>query len=106
MVPVQFQHSPASSICAQKYISEFAISISKGNTIMKLEQVVLRDDRASQPLATDVAVGTLYYVTDENNICERSNGTTWDACSQVGADFGPGMPTSITVVNGIITAIS
>lgn len=47
----------------------------------KLEDVVLRGDRASQPVATGVAVGTIYGVTDEGNILERSNGTTWDPYS-------------------------
>lgn len=35
------------------------------------------DTRANQPDAADVAIGTLYGVTDES-VVERSNGTTWD----------------------------
>src|SRR5689334_571881 len=50
---------------------------------MKLEEVIQRDDRASQPAATTVPIGTLYYVTDEN-VTERSNGTTWDDYSDAG----------------------
>lgn len=49
----------------------------------KLEDVILRDDRASQPAASAVAVGTLYYVTDES-VTERSNGTTWDDFTDAG----------------------
>ncbi len=45
---------------------------------------VRRGNRAGQPAATAVAVGTLYYVTDEN-VTERSNGTTWDDYSDSGA---------------------
>lgn len=33
--------------------------------------------RSEQPAATDVSPGVLYYVTDEN-LLERSNGTTWE----------------------------
>jgi hypothetical protein len=49
-----------------------------------LEEVIIRDIRASQPAATTVAVGTLYYVTDEATT-ERSNGTIWESV----ADGGP-----------------
>lgn len=42
----------------------------------KLEDVIKANTRANQPLATAVAVGTLYYVTDEGEL-ERSNGTSW-----------------------------
>jgi hypothetical protein len=50
---------------------------------MKLEDVILRGTRASQPLATAVPVGTLYFVTAEN-VTERSNGTTWDSYADGG----------------------
>lgn len=49
---------------------------------MNLEDIILRDTRANQPVATDVPTGTLYYVTDEY-LLERSNGTTWDSYSGV-----------------------
>jgi hypothetical protein len=49
--------------------------------------IILRDDRASQPAATAVGEGTIYYVTDEN-VTERSNGTTWEDIS----DGGGGSP--------------
>jgi hypothetical protein len=49
-----------------------------------LEDVILRDTRASQPAANAVAVGTIYYVTDEN-VTERSNGTSWDDISDAGS---------------------
>lgn len=44
---------------------------------MRLQDVILRGTRASQPAATAVSAGTVYYVTDEN-VTERSNGATWD----------------------------
>jgi hypothetical protein len=47
---------------------------------MKLEEVILRDDRASQPAANAVAAGTLYYVTDEA-VIERSDGASWEEFS-------------------------
>ncbi len=40
--------------------------------------------RAAQPAATAVDEGYLYYVSDED-VLERSNGTTWDAISSVTA---------------------
>lgn len=46
--------------------------------------VILRGTRASQPLATVVPIGTLYSVTDESNLIERSNGSSWDAYSGSG----------------------
>ena len=42
-----------------------------------LTSIIARGTRASQPLATSVSIGALYYVTDEYRI-ERSNGTSWD----------------------------
>lgn len=36
-----------------------------------------RGTRAAQPLATDVLIGTLYFVTDDFAL-ERSNGTSWE----------------------------
>lgn len=49
-----------------------------------LGDVILRDTRANQPAATAVGAGTLYCVTDENLLLERSNGTTWEAYSPAG----------------------
>jgi hypothetical protein len=45
--------------------------------------IIQRDTRANQPAATTVSVGTLYYVTDEQ-VTERSNGTTWDDVTDAG----------------------
>lgn len=64
---------------------------------MNLEDVILRDTRANQPAATDVAEGSLYYVTDES-VTERSNGTTWDDYSDGGGSAG------ITQLTGDVTA--
>lgn len=65
---------------------------------MKLEDVILIDTRANQPAATDVPVGTLFCVTDEDNIVERSNGTTWDTYSPTSGSGG------ITSLTGDVTA--
>lgn len=54
---------------------------------MNLEDVILRDTRANQPAATDVASGTLYYVTDES-VTERSNGAAWQDYSDSGGGAG------------------
>lgn len=51
---------------------------------MKLEQVIQRDTRALQPLATEVPIGTLYYVTDEF-VTERSDGTVWESFTDAGS---------------------
>lgn len=44
----------------------------------RLRDIIQRGTRASQPAATTVDVGTLYYVTDEL-ITERSDGTNWQS---------------------------
>jgi hypothetical protein len=43
----------------------------------RLQDVILRGTRGAQPLATAVAAGTLYFVTDEL-VTERSSGTSWE----------------------------
>ncbi len=40
------------------------------------QDLVQRGTRAAQPAATTVAIGTIYYVTDENKT-ERSSGSAW-----------------------------
>lgn len=57
---------------------------------MLLENVILRNVRASQPVATVVGPGTLYCVTDEGDIVERSNGAAWQA-------FSPGSVSDVTI---------
>jgi hypothetical protein len=42
----------------------------------RLRDAILSDTRANQPTATAVAIGTLYFVTDED-VLERSDGTDW-----------------------------
>lgn len=42
-----------------------------------LANVILRGVRASQPAASSVCAGSLYYVSDEG-VTERSNSVTWD----------------------------
>src|SRR4029453_14198886 len=48
-----------------------------------LDDVIQRGPRASQPAASAVVPGTLYSVTDEGDIIERSSGTAWEAYSPV-----------------------
>jgi hypothetical protein len=47
--------------------------------------------RAAQPLATAIAQGSLYYVTDEQ-VIEQSNGTTWDSWTIAGSGGGSWIP--------------
>lgn len=54
---------------------------------MRLEDVLLRDTRANQPLATVVPVGTLYFVTDEG-VTEQSDGATWLSYSAAAGGTG------------------
>jgi hypothetical protein len=70
----------------------------------RLEDVILIDTRGNQPAATTVSVGTLFCVTDEGDIVERSNGTTWDAYSPTP---GAGGTTTIGItVDGAGTALT
>lgn len=64
---------------------------------MKLEEVILRDDRASQPAANTVPIGTLYFVTDEE-VTERSDGTNWQSYSGAGG-AAPDTETYLTVAD-------
>ncbi len=63
---------------------------------MNLEDVLLRDSRANQPAATDVAEGTLYYVTDEQ-ITEQSRSGSW-------VDYSDSGGSGITQLTGDVTA--
>jgi hypothetical protein len=53
----------------------------------RLQDHILRDTRVNQPAASAVAVGSIYYVTDEL-VTERSNGSTWDDITDGGAGGG------------------
>ena len=48
-----------------------------------LANVHRRGTRATQPVASTVSSGTLYFVTDEGKL-ERSNGTIWESYSGTG----------------------
>src|SRR5689334_14376185 len=63
----------------------------------RLQDVIQQGLRADQPLATDVSVGTLYGVTDESDIIERSDGAAWQPYSPT--SFG-----GLTTVEGLCTA--
>ncbi len=58
----------------------------------RLQDIILRSTRALQPLATAVAAGTLYFVTDEL-VTERSDGAAWQSYSgfSSGATTGGGV---------------
>lgn len=53
-----------------------------------LAAAIQRGTRGAQPAATAVSIGTLYCVTDESNLVERSNGTVWQSYSASGAGTG------------------
>lgn len=53
-----------------------------------LDDVIQRGTRAAQPAAADVVPGTLYGVTDEGDVVERSNGTVWEAYGPTGGGGG------------------
>lgn len=55
---------------------------------MKLEDAIQQDTRANQPAANSVSVGTLYGVTDEGDIIERSDGAAWQRYSPTGSGSG------------------
>lgn len=63
----------------------------------KLEDVILRDTRANQPLVTDVAKGTIFFVTDEF-LLERSSGIAWETYSAGSGVLG------ISTLTGDVTA--
>lgn len=65
---------------------------------MKLEDVILRGDRASQPSFSAVPIGTVYCVTDEGDILERSSGAAWESYSPAAAVSG------INQLTGDVTA--
>jgi hypothetical protein len=49
-----------------------------------LPEVHMRGTRAAQPLAVNVSVGALYYVTNEGRT-ERSNGSAWESWTDTAA---------------------
>ncbi len=51
----------------------------------RFQDSIQRGTRALQPLATAVGIGTVYGITDEGNIQERSNGTVWQAFTPTAA---------------------
>lgn len=65
----------------------------------RLQDAILRDTRANQPIPTLVSPGALYYVTDES-VTERvsDDGTTWEDFSDGGSAGG------ITELTGDVTA--
>ena len=55
---------------------------------MNLENILLRDTRANQPAATDVAEGSLFCVTDEDDILEQSRASAWVSYSPAAGGGG------------------
>ncbi len=71
-----------------------------------LSDVIQQGTRAGQPAATTVAAGTLYSVSDESGILERSDGTNWDS---VGGSAGGGsdiLQATKTLTNGELGSLS
>ena len=67
-----------------------------------LADVILRGTRGSQPAASAVAAGTLYCVTDESDIVERSTGAAWQSYSPA-ASGGGTVTTTGSPANGNLT---
>ncbi len=71
----------------------------------RLQDALLVGIRADQPLATEVAIGTLYSVSDESNLIEQSDGVNW--VTYGGAGGGGGAPTTSSyVVIGLDAGLS
>lgn len=67
----------------------------------RVRDVIQRDTRANQPLATAVDVGTLFYVTDESTT-ERSDGTNWQTYADAGGT-STDVAVSTTAANSFLT---
>lgn len=74
---------------------------------------VLRGTRALQPAVTEVAIGALYCVTDEDYLVERSNGLVWEIFSVSGDSvpstafaFGDATPAAIGTFTGAVLRVS
>jgi len=68
----------------------------------RLQDVIQRGLASAKPLATAVAIGTLYYSTD-TQVTERSDGTTWQSYNDAGT--GATLPIDLTTdVAGILPA--
>lgn len=66
--------------------------------------LIRRGTRASQPAATAVPTGTLYFVTDEL-VTERSSGSAWETYSDAGSGSAPTGAQYVTLAtNGTLTA--
>lgn len=63
--------------------------------------VHLRDTRANQPAAAVGNAGVIFGVTDEGDILERSNGTTWESYSPASVD-----ESNVAITGGSITGIT
>ncbi len=64
--------------------------------------IIQRGTRGAQPAATAVSIGTLYCVTDESNLVERSNGTIWQSYSASGAGSGTVTNTGTLTANRLL----
>lgn len=51
----------------------------------KLEDLIMQGTRSAQPEAG--VAGRLYCVTDEDNLVERDNGTSWEEYSTSGSSI-------------------
>ncbi len=67
-------------------------------TYNRLQDVLLVGLRADQPLATTIAIGTLYSVSDEGNLIEQSDGTAWVTYGGAGGSVGAPSTASYVVI--------
>ena len=65
----------------------------------KLEDVIQRGTNAARPAATAVAVGTLYYDTDNSSLA-RSNGTSWESVEGGASGMTNPMTTQGDIISG------
>ena len=71
----------------------------------RLQDVIQQGIRADQPMATAVAIGTLYGVTDEGDIIERSDGAAWQPYSPAATPTLGFVQLAQTVTTGSATTV-
>jgi hypothetical protein len=67
-----------------------------------LASCIQRGTRGAQPAASAVSIGTLYCVTDESNLVERSTGAAWQSYSPSGAGTGTVTNTGTLTANSLV----
>lgn len=70
----------------------------------RLEDVIRRDTRAHQPLASAMPPGAIYCVEDEANIIERSNGIAWHPFGSGGGVAAAGTLSGTTLAANVVAS--